>query len=252
MVEFESVTKYFRLGHRNTGVKDLVIGTFVRSRRPPKSHRHTVLQDVNFHVRKGETFGIIGPNGSGKSTILKLAAGIISPNSGTVRVSGRISSLLEVGAGFQPDLTGMENVYLYGTILGLTKKVIKERIVEIISFSGIEEKFILEPVKYYSSGMYMRLAFSVAVNVTPDVLIADEVLSVGDEQFQRKCIEKIDSMRKSGTTVLYVSHDLATVERLCERVLYVRPGGRSTVGPSIEQISHYRSENTPNHDSINY
>lgn len=250
VVSFEGVTKYFRLGHRSTGIKDIFVALMSKNKRPPRMYDHYVLRDVSFTVAKGETFGIIGPNGSGKSTILKLAAGIINPNKGHVKIKGRVSSLLEVGAGFQPDLTGRENIFLYGTILGLTKKTIKSQIEDIIDFSGVDPKFIDEPVKYYSSGMYMRLAFSVAVNVVPDVLIADEVLSVGDEQFQQKCISKIDEMRKQGVTVLYVSHDLATVQKLCSNVLYLRPGGLATISSATTQILKYREDNSENDITI--
>ena len=238
-VLFDNVTKSFFIGHRNHGLKETVIDLITRQ--PATGSQHFVLKNASFHVEKGETFGIIGQNGVGKSTILKLVARILVPNSGRIIVRGRVSSLLEVGAGFQPDLTGRENVFLYGAILGMTRRQMESRFRTIINFSELQRKFLDVPVKHYSSGMYMRLAFSVAVHVEPDILVADEVLSVGDIAFQQKCIEKIEELRSSGTTILFVSHDLQTVGRICKRALLVSPGGHTSVGPADTQISTFVS-----------
>ncbi|GLG02041.1 hypothetical protein Alches_20820 [Alicyclobacillus hesperidum subsp. aegles] len=239
VVEFDRVTKYFLIGHRTNGIKDAIVSVLGKGRKYGEHTRHGVVRDLTFAVAEGETFGIIGPNGAGKSTILKMAAGILYPNKGTVSVKGRVSSLLEVGAGFQPDLTGRENIFLYGTILGLTKSELKRELESIVDFSGIDGKFIDVPVKYYSSGMYMRLAFSVAVHSQPEVLIADEVLSVGDSNFQEKCLRKISELRAGGVTVLYVSHDLSSIQRLCENVLLLKGDGTASVGTAKEQIQAY-------------
>ncbi|MFD3271631.1 ABC transporter ATP-binding protein [Paenibacillus dendritiformis] len=181
------------------------------------------LNNVNFTINKGEVFGIIGMNGAGKSTLLKIIAGILKPTSGEVNIKGSIAPLIELGAGFNGELTGMENIYLNGLILGYSKKFIKEKIDEIIEFSELE-KFIYTPLKNYSSGMKARLGFSIATIVKPDILIVDEVLSVGDIKFQEKSGNKIRAMIDSGTTVLFVSHSLGQVEKLCDRVLWLDKG----------------------------
>ena len=198
------------------------------------------LQDVSFSVRRGEAFGIIGANGAGKSTILKLLTGIMRPTKGSIRVAGRISALIEVSAGFHHDLTGRENIYLNATILGMTKEDIKRRFDAIVDFSGLEE-FIDTPVKRYSSGMFARLGFSVAAHVDPDVLLVDEVLSVGDYLFQRKCIERMNSVIASGATVVFVSHNLRAVSNLCQRSLLLEKGRVQMVGPTADVIRTYFS-----------
>src|SRR5438132_4057857 len=181
------------------------------------------LTDVSFSVPKGSTYGVIGRNGSGKSTALKIVAGITKPTSGTVRVAGRISALIELGAGFHPEISGRENVFINGIMLGLTKREIEQRFDEIVAFAELRE-FIDAPVKTYSSGMYMRLGFSVAIHVDPDVLLIDEVLAVGDEAFTRKCLDKIGEFRRRGKTIVLVTHSLGLVEKMCDEALWLRHG----------------------------
>lgn len=181
----------------------------------------TALSDISFEIKRGETVGIIGPNGSGKSTILKLIAGVMSPTSGKVFTQGKISPLIELGAGMHPELTGRENIYLNGAILGLKRKQIKEYMQEIIDFSEIEE-FIDQPIKHYSSGMYMRLAFSIAVHVNPEILLVDEILAVGDTDFQAKCFKRMEEFKAAeNITTIFVSHGLGQVEKFCTRVIYL-------------------------------
>ena len=181
------------------------------------------LKDVSFEVKRGEVIGIIGANGAGKSTLLKILAQITHPTSGRVELNGRVASLLEVGTGFHPELTGRENIYLNGTILGMTKKEIDRKLDEIIDFSGVE-KFIDTPVKRYSSGMRVRLAFSVAAHLDPEILLIDEVLAVGDLEFQKKCLGKINEVSKRGRTVIFVSHNLAAIKNLCPKVIFLDRG----------------------------
>ena len=196
------------------------------------------LRDVSFQVRPGEMLGIIGPNGAGKSTILKLVSRIIEPTSGQVTANGRISALLELGAGFHPDLTGRENVFLNAAILGLSRQIIRQRFDDIVDFAGIGD-FIDSPVKHYSSGMYMRLGFSIAVNVSPDLLLIDEVLAVGDFSFQEKCLDKIAEIKRGGTTILFVSHDLRSVRNLCDRVIWMEGSQIGAVGSAAKVIDKY-------------
>ena len=189
----------------------------------------------------GQTFGVIGPNGSGKSTLLKCMAGILRPEKGRATVHGRVSALLELGAGFHMELTGRENVFLNGAILGLTKREVDLRFDDIVAFAGLEE-FIDTPVKNYSSGMFVRLGFAVAAHVEPEVLLIDEVLSVGDESFQRQCAEKIEQFRTDGRTIVFVSHGLGQVEQLCERVAWIDHGELADIGPAADIITKYRGE----------
>jgi lipopolysaccharide transport system ATP-binding protein len=196
------------------------------------------LNDVSFEVRRGETVGIVGRNGSGKSTLLQLICGTLTPTMGMVQAHGRIAALLELGAGFNPDFTGRENVYLNGSLLGLTRQQLDERFDDIVAFADIGE-FIEQPVKSYSSGMYIRLAFAVAINVTPDILVIDEALSVGDEAFQRKCFARIDTIRDAGATVLFVSHSAGSVIELCDRALLLDRGELIAMGTPKHVISHY-------------
>lgn len=198
------------------------------------------LNHVSFDVARGSTMGLIGSNGSGKSTMLKLIAGTSRPNSGKVTVSGRVSALLELGAGFHPDFSGRENVYLDGIILGLTRKEIDERFDEIVAFAEMEE-FVDAPAKTYSSGMYMRLAFAVAVSVDPDILLIDEVLAVGDESFQRKCLARINEFKDQGKTILFVSHGMETVRGLCEEAVWLDKGTLKANGPAEDVIDKYLS-----------
>lgn len=196
------------------------------------------LRDVDFEVREGEIVGLIGHNGAGKSTLLKILSRITTPTTGRTEVHGHIGSLLEVGTGFHPDLTGRENIYLSGTILGIKRSDIKRRFDEIVSFSEIE-KFIDTPVKWYSSGMYLRLAFSVAVHLDSDVLIMDEVLAVGDVNFQQKCLDKMHQIRSQNKTILFVSHSMPAVTRLCERVILLENGRMVADGPASEVVRTY-------------
>lgn len=189
----------------------------------PDNPHMLALNDVSFEVKRGEVLGIIGRNGAGKSTLLKILSEVTSPTKGTVKIKGRIASLLEVGTGFHPDLTGSENIYLNGAILGMTRKEIGNKFDEIVSFAEIE-KFVNTPVKRYSSGMYVRLAFAVAAHLEPDILIIDEVLAVGDAQFQKKCLGKMGEVAKGGRTVLFVSHNMGMVRALCETGLYLDKG----------------------------
>ena len=197
------------------------------------------LMDVSFSVGRGETFGVIGANGSGKSTLLKLVAGILKPTSGKLSVNGKVSALIELGAGFHPEISGRENVVINGVMLGLSRKEIERKIPEIVAFSGLSE-FIDEPVKTYSSGMYVRLGFAVAVHVDPDILVVDEVLAVGDEAFSRRCLDTIGEFRSRGKTIFFVSHALGLVEELCDRVLYLEEGRVKGIGEAREMLAAYR------------
>ena len=197
------------------------------------------LSDVSFEVRRGETFGVIGANGSGKSTLLKLVAGLFKPTSGTLRVDGKVSALIELGAGFHPEISGRENVVINGVMLGLTRREIERKLPSIIEFSGLSE-FIDEPVKTYSSGMYVRLGFAVAVHVDPEVLVVDEVLAVGDEAFSRRCLDTIKEFSARGKTIFFVSHSLALVEELCDRVLYLSGGKVAGLAEPREMLAAYR------------
>jgi lipopolysaccharide transport system ATP-binding protein len=211
----------------------------------PKAAKHRwfrefrALEGVSFDVRRGETLGIVGRNGSGKSTLLQIICGTLTPNTGSIQVNGRVAALLELGAGFNPEFTGRENVYLNGTVLGLTRQEIDQRFDEILSFADIGE-FIDQPVKSYSSGMYIRLAFAVAINVTPDVLVIDEALSVGDEAFQRKCFARIQQIKEAGATVLFVSHSAGTVTELCDRAILLDRGELIATGTPKFVVSRYQ------------
>jgi ABC-type polysaccharide/polyol phosphate transport system ATPase subunit len=201
------------------------------------------LHDVSFEVKKGETVGIVGKNGSGKSTLLQIICGTLSPTSGTVQTNGRIAALLELGAGFNLEFTGRENVFMNAAILGLTRAEIDSRLDQILAFADIGE-FVDQPVKTYSSGMFVRLAFSVAVHVDPQILIVDEALSVGDLAFQNKCIAKIKALRDGGTTLLFVAHDLSILQMICDRVAWLRQGEIVTIGGSIAVCQEYYADST--------
>ena len=191
--------------------------------RQKKYREHFALKNIDFEVKKGETVGIIGTNGSGKSTILKIITGVLNPTEGDVSVNGRISALLELGAGFNMEYTGIENVYLNGTMLGFSEKEIDERLDAILDFADIGD-FVNQPVKSYSSGMFVRLAFAVAINIDPDILIVDEALSVGDVFFQAKCYRKFEEFKKQGKTILFVSHDLGSISKYCDRAILINKG----------------------------
>jgi lipopolysaccharide transport system ATP-binding protein len=196
------------------------------------------LQDISFSVKHGETFGVIGPNGCGKSTLLKVIAGVLYPDSGRVKINGRIAPFLELGVGFQPELSARDNVYLYGAIMGLTRKDVDCRYEAIIEFSELK-RFENMKLRNFSSGMYVRLAFATAIQTDPDIMLVDEVLSVGDESFQKKCGEKIDEIRKAGKTILLVSHDLGTVRSLCSRCLLLNQGQIFALGETEVVLSEY-------------
>jgi ABC-type polysaccharide/polyol phosphate transport system ATPase subunit len=214
----------------------LLKGSLIRDLQPDETF--PALKGVSFEVPKGTTFGIIGRNGSGKSTLLKLVAGIAKPTTGTVQVDGRISALIELGAGFHPEISGRENVFINGIMLGLSKKEVATRFDEIVEFAELRE-FIDAPVKTYSSGMYMRLGFAVAINVDPDVLLVDEVLAVGDEAFTHKCLDKFSELRRRGRTILLVTHSLNLVERLCDEALWLDGGQTHALGDPKRVVDAY-------------
>lgn len=236
IVEVRDVSKRFVL-HKDKTLKERILNP-LRSR----SHREDfwATRDLSLEIQAGQTVGLIGPNGAGKSTLLKLIGGIVQPTTGTVLRRGRLAALLELGAGFHPDLTGRENVYLNAAILGLTKEQTDEHFDDIVEFSGIPD-FIDTQVKFYSSGMYVRLAFAVAIHVDPDLLLVDEVLAVGDEAFQKKCLDKIQSFQEEGRTIVLVSHSLDQVEKLCTRVVVLGEGSVVFDGDPTEGVKLLRS-----------
>jgi len=208
--------------------------------------RHEVflaLHDVSLSVYKNEIFGIIGNNGAGKSTMLKLIARVLRPSSGRVWVKGRVAPLLELGAGFHPELSGRENIYLNGAMLGFTRKEMDQKFASIVEFSEVGD-FIEAPLRTYSSGMWARLGFSVAIDVNPDILILDEILSVGDESFQRKCLNRIDQIIKGNATILFVSHNMALVEQMCQRAVWLDHGVVKAIGDAREVVDAYRRSQT--------
>lgn len=221
-------------------VLETVIAALARGRR--KTTRDLwAVRDVSFDIAPGQCIGIIGRNGSGKSTLLKLIARIIQPTAGKIIVNGRVSALLELGAGFHPDLTGRENIFLNASVLGLTRQETESLFDEIVDFSELDE-YINMPVKHYSSGMYMRLGFSVAIHVQPDILIVDEILAVGDQSFQAKCLDRIMEMKRAGTTILFISHDRVNVANLCSDVIWMDHGVVRMVGPTDHVLAHYRDD----------
>lgn len=206
------------------------------------SHKETLwaLKNISFEVHPGEVLGIIGPNGAGKSTLLQILSRIVEPSSGYVELYGKVGSLLEIGTGFHPDLTGRENVYLNGAILGMSRREINARFDEIVAFSGIE-RFLETAVKKYSSGMYVRLAFAVAAHLNPEILIIDEVLAVGDADFQKKCFDKMGEVIKSGRTILLVTHSMNMITELCQNAILIKGGVLQKTGPAEEVVNHYYS-----------
>jgi lipopolysaccharide transport system ATP-binding protein len=235
VLQVENVSKKFVRGEIHDSLRDLIPAMAARitgrSRPSAGTKDFWALQNVNFELTRGEAFGIIGSNGAGKSTILKLITGIMKPTTGRITVTGKLSALIEVGAGFHPDLTGRENVYLNGTILGMKKAEIDRKFEAIVEFSGLAD-FIDTPVKRYSTGMYARLGFSVAAHVDPDILIVDEVLSVGDVVFQNRCLERMNTILRSGATVIFVSHNLRAIAELCPRSILLEHGKVTATGPS--------------------
>ncbi|HAO64674.1 TPA: ABC transporter ATP-binding protein, partial [Candidatus Taylorbacteria bacterium] len=210
------------------------------------------LRGVDFKIKKGEVLGIIGRNGAGKSTLLKILSQITPPTEGEIKIQGRVGSLLEVGTGFHPELSGRDNIFLNGAILGMTRKEIAGKFDEIVAFAGIEQ-FLDTPVKRYSSGMYVRLAFSVAAHMEPDILIIDEVLAVGDAEFQKKCLEKMDSItKKEGRTIIFVSHNLAAIQQLCSKCLLLNKGQVVKSGAVKEVIDFYLHNNQLNQGAVTY
>lgn len=233
-VEVHNLSKKFRLYHeRNQSLKSAIMRG-----RTSIHEDFWALRNISFEVPTGTTFGLVGGNGSGKSTLLKCLAKIYYPNEGTISHNGKMASLLEVGSGFHPELTGRENIYLNGSILGMTKKDIDKKFESIVEFSGVQE-FIDQPVKNYSSGMYVRLGFSVAIHVDPEILIVDEVLAVGDAEFQAKCINKFHEFRTQGKTVIFVSHSMQLVKDLCDQAVWLQNGQMRLVGEAAVTIDAY-------------
>lgn len=234
-IEVKNVSKIYKL-------YDKPIDRLKESLNPSKVYHkdHYALKDISFEIKKGETVGIIGTNGSGKSTLLKMITGVLTPTSGSIVVNGKISALLELGAGFNPEYTGLENIYLNGTMMGYTKEQMNERVKPIVDFADIGD-FINQPVKTYSSGMFARLAFAVAINVEPDILIVDEALSVGDSRFQTKCIDKMEEIRSKGTTVLFVSHATEQINRFCTKSLWIEKGVLKDIGETTVITSAYEN-----------
>ncbi|MDP3043283.1 MAG: ABC transporter ATP-binding protein [bacterium] len=253
IIEVKNISKKYNITHQQGGyvaLRDVLTNV---AKRPFAFLKHKAkqavgkagkeefwaLKDINFTVEKGEAIGIIGANGAGKSTLLKILTGITPPTTGEIRMQGSVASLLEVGTGFHPELTGRENIFLNGAILGMAKKEISDKFNDIVKFSGVE-KFIDTPVKRYSSGMYVRLAFSVAAHMEPDILLVDEVLAVGDAEFQKKCLGKMDEVTKqAGRTILFVSHNMSAVQRLCPKTILLEKGKIKKFGKTEEVIEVY-------------
>ena len=237
-ISVNSISKQFRLHHdRPRSLQELVLDT-LRGARNGRSTEFWALKDVSFEVQPGETLALIGENGSGKSTLLKLIARILEPTRGQIESHGRVAGLLELGAGFHPDLTGRDNVYLNGSILGLDRREMTARFDDIVSFAELE-RFIDVPLKHYSSGMQVRLGFAIATSIDPDILLIDEVLAVGDESFQHKCLDRIDEFRAKGRTIILVSHDLATVNDLCDRAVWLEDGAIQGIGLTRRVVDMY-------------
>ena len=236
----ENVYKTFNvyLDKANT-IKEKLLFLFFRN----KKQKREVLKGISLKIKKGEVVALIGTNGSGKSTLLKLLTKIIYPNKGKIETNGKLTSLLELGAGFHPDFSGRENIYFNASIFGLTKKEIDSRLEDIIEFSELKD-FIDSPVRTYSSGMYMRLEFSVAINVDADILLIDEILSVGDEHFQNKCFEKMLELKKQGKTMVFVTHSMGTVKSLCDRAIWLKDGLIRMDGNTEEVVDEYIKENS--------
>jgi lipopolysaccharide transport system ATP-binding protein len=240
----QELSKQYRLGQLQRGYGTLrdamAAGAKRLARREHRPDRPAIwaLRDVSFEVAEGEVLGVIGKNGAGKSTLLKILTRITTPTAGRAEIRGRVGSLLEVGTGFSGELTGRENIFLNGAVLGMTRREIARKYDDIVEFSGVEQ-FIDTPVKRYSSGMYVRLAFSVAAHLEPEILLIDEVLAVGDAEFQRRCLGRMEAYGASGRTVLFVSHNMPAVARLCDRVILLRRGQIEQVGPASEVVAHY-------------
>jgi ABC-type polysaccharide/polyol phosphate transport system ATPase subunit len=239
-LKFDHVSKKYRVSQRET--ENLSRNRIVRKLQSMRGRAADfwAVKDVSFEVTRGEALGIIGHNGAGKSTILKLLSNITAPSAGEIMINGRLSALIEVGSGFHPELTGRENIYLNGSILGMTRRQITDRLDSIVDFAGVRQ-FLDTPVKRYSSGMYVRLGFSIAAHLDPDILLLDEVLAVGDAAFQEKCLKRIGEMKESGTTIVFISHDLGAVERLCDRVLLMQRGEIVASGEPRAIVAQYQT-----------
>lgn len=235
-VEVKHLYKRFSTHRRSTTLKDML--SYCERGKNKDVKYHDVLNDINFSVKKGEALGIIGRNGSGKSTMLKLITKILRPNSGTVETQGKMACLIELGAGFHPDMTGKENVYINASIFGVPKKIIDERFNDILEFSGIGDH-INERVRNYSSGMYLRLAFSVAINVDAEILVIDEILAVGDIQFQNKCLDRLHRFKENGGTIVLVTHSPDQAKEMCDNVLWIDDGHVREYGDSEGVCDHY-------------
>jgi ABC-type polysaccharide/polyol phosphate transport system ATPase subunit len=238
-IKVEHVTKHFMIPHEN---RDTLKERIYNLSRKRTYETFNALKDVSFEIKKGEFFGIIGRNGSGKSTLLKILAGIYTPDSGKVFVHGEISPFLELGVGFNPELSGRDNIFLNGTILGLKKSEIRKKFDEIVAFSELE-RFIDQKLKNYSSGMQVRLAFSIAIHSNKGILLMDEVLAVGDANFQNKCISEFNRYKSLGNTVLLVTHDIGTVQRYCDRAMLLSNGKIAKIGPSHQVTTEYMYQN---------
>lgn len=235
-ISLHSVHKYFYLQHQRT-LKELLQAAFFHQKTLERVH---ALNNVSFTLKKGEAVGFLGKNGAGKSTLLKLIARVSKATKGTVKVNGTMAPLIELGAGFHPELSGRENIFLNGIILGLTEKQIHEKFQDIVTFAEIQD-FIDMPIKHYSSGMYVRLAFSIAVSTIPEILLVDEVLAVGDYDFQQKCLKRMKEFKKNGTTIVFVSHDLELVKSFCERVIVMDHGQVIFDGETQKGIDCYQT-----------
>ena len=267
VIKAENISKQYRLGSIGTktlandfkrwlysiqGKEDPFLKIGEANDRSQKGGSEYVwaLKDINFEIQEGEVIGIIGKNGAGKSTLLKILSRVTAPTTGQITIHGRMASLLEVGTGFHPELTGRENVFLNGAIMGMTKTEIKKKFDEIVDFSGVE-RYIDTPVKRYSSGMYVRLAFAVAAHLEPEILIVDEVLAVGDAEFQKKCLGKMKDVSGQGRTVLFVSHNMGAIQSLCSRSIYLKNGTIQQTGDTDKIINHYLSNELKIEDELN-
>ncbi len=239
ILEIQNIGKQYNIGGENRrylSLRDQIVNTF--SKTDKSKNTFWALKDISFDVFQGDSIGIIGRNGAGKSTLLKILSKITAPTTGFVKARGRVASLLEVGTGFHPELTGRENIYLNGSILGLSKNEINQKFDEIVDFSGVE-KFLDTPLKHYSSGMQLRLAFAVAAHLEPEILVIDEVLAVGDAAFQKKCLGKMSEVSKSGRTILFVSHNMGAVQKLCNKGILLEKGKLKYEGKTVDVINHY-------------
>lgn len=248
-LSFNRVSKRYRIRHESeeTATRHPLIRKWNALWTRPEDF--WAVRDVSFEVERGEALGIIGHNGAGKSTVLKLLSNITTPTDGEIRINGRLAALIEVGSGFHPELTGRENIYLNGAILGMARSEIAKKLDSIIEFAGVRQ-FIDTPVKRFSSGMYVRLGFSIAAHLEPDILLLDEVLAVGDASFQKKCLERISELKEAGTTIVFISHDLRAVERLCQRVLLLKRGQIVMNGAAKEVVAAYQNDATLSSESV--